>query len=234
MKLLYIIGFTKNNDWVRLFLRLLLNAFSIMQPPTEETVPEEKTSTATDILTPEEEEKLEPVIDSLPSKPRELSEDDLVEIMQGMVDRMQNIDLEQEQRMKEFAEKETNKNLIFFVLISLLSIVSLLYVHYHIGIHNNLNLTFLLYIVGFLAIRTVVMFMAYKYLIDYSTDDCINMANRIFSIISILTCLSCIFVLGTIGYIDGILLSYCFPYMLMEGIIIIKYLAPCGGRSSYY
>lgn len=187
-----------------------------------------------DISTPEKEDKLEPVMDSIPPESRELSEEDLVEIMQGMVDRMQNPDPEQVQKMKEFADKELNKNIMFFIIISLLSIASLLYVYYHIKTHNNLNLTFMLYIVGFLVIRTVVMFITYKYLIDESTDDCINMANRTFSIISILTCLSSIFVLGMVGYIDMILVSNCFPYMLMEGIIVFKYLAPCGGRSTYY
>jgi len=207
-----------------------------MQPPSEvvSDTPEEQTDIATDILTPEEEEKLEPVMDSIPPESRKLSEEDLANIMQDMVDRMQNPDLEQINKLKEFGNKEKNKNLMIFVVISLASILAVLYLYYYIKTHNDLNLSFLLYVTGFLVLRTIVMGVTYMYLIDDSTDDCINMANKTFSIVSILSCLAIILVIGIVGYLETSLISHCFPYVLMDAIITFRYLKPCGGCSHYY
>lgn len=193
---------------------------------------------ATDILTDEEQAKLDNVLDKLPDpeeKPKELSEEDLAEIMRGMIDRMNDPENPDTKRMKEYHYRHSMFNIMLFAGSGLLSALTSGYIYKLIRQDRNVKLDVILYVSAFLLLRTICIGGFYYYLTvnNNPSDSMIKFSNMMFNIIKILSILAMIFVVGLVAFLDLRLVMYCIPYVFSELGILYCYFYGCGGCSCH-
>lgn len=211
---------------MRFFICLIVNVFINMHSTNEETnvVDQEPNQ---DIITSDEQENSDNVSDSQSYEPKNITDDDIARLMDNIKNNSEYSG--QQETIKKMCSVEYYKNLTFFIIASGLSIGSLGWVHYHIKQHHNNYLSILNYVLMLLAARLILMGASYLYFFNNTTDDCVDMSNKIFNMVRIFSILAIIFVIGIVGYLDSKLIPMCIPYVLIEGFIMYKYLMPCRG-----
>lgn len=101
-------------------------------------------------------------------------------------------------------------------------------VYKHINENCNVNLSFILYIVGFIVLRTLFKgVMCYQLSNDESSQILTSYWNMVYDIIPILSILAIIFVVGMVAYLDIRIVYVCLPYVIMECAILFEYFTRC-------